>query len=143
MGLPVDDRGNPGCPLGQTGAFGQRVLEHIRRGGSRRPQAFELLGLGHHQEGDEHTRFVVGRRQAENEAIERLWAGSDAEISLLIRPEDFVGPTAVLVGPKSPTALGLVISNLLRYAKRPPGSPFAVIVTDRAGRQRRIEGVHE
>ncbi len=143
LGLAVDDRGNPGCPLGQTGEFGQRVLTHVCHSTCRRLALFELLRIGHHEWVEDTTRVVVGRRHVENEAIERLWAGGETEINVLIKPDGFAGPTAVLVGPDSPRALGLAISNLLRYAKRPPGSPFAVIVTDRRGNSRRIEGVHE
>lgn len=141
LALPVDDRGNPGCALGQTGDFGQRVLVHIGCGGCRRAENFELLRVGDHQSiGD--ARVVVGRRQAENDEIERLWATGNAEFSWLIRPLDFAGPTALVDGPESPAALALAISSLLRYAKRPARSAYAVLVTDRLGRERRIEGVN-
>lgn len=138
LGLPPPPTGTRGCPLGQTGSFGARVVDQIDRGRSCRPGDIALLGLGTHWEVDASTRVILGRRQAENEMIERLWQAGDTDGTCLLRPDGFAGPTALIVGPATPAALGLARSSILRYAKHPPGGARAVLAVDREGTQQKL-----
>ncbi len=138
FGLPTSDSGQHGCPLGQTGEFGQRVLNQIRCRSGLQPGDFELLRLGHHIRVDAATRIVLGRRQAENDALEGHWSAADCDATYLLRPLDFPGPTALVIGPETAPALDLAVSSIMRYAKRPPGSAGTVLVIDRGSGERRF-----
>lgn len=140
-GLPLADSGQHGCPLGQTGEFGPRVLEHVRQGGGLERSTIALLRIGQHHDLELGTRLILGRRKEENEALERLWSAGAAGQSSLLRPANFPGPSGVLIGSPTPTALDLAVSHILRYAKRPRGIESELLLLDRAGIERRLREI--
>ena len=105
-----------GCALTET-SFAGKVHDLIRWSPESTPWDFELLNMGRHLRIDTARKAVVGRREAENEVLCRLFQQSDSRASALLSPENFAGPTAMLIGPLTEASVEFVGGLVLRYSK--------------------------
>ena len=106
-----------GCPLTET-TFAPRVRDLIDYSPRASRWDFELLTTGRHIRLDQTTKVVVGRNENENDVIERFFERQDASESALLMPEDFPGPSALLIGMVTDGTIDRTAGIVLRYARR-------------------------
>jgi len=116
-----------GCCLTDPGYSGRLrdLLEHEGRLVSR---AVELLKLGRHFRLGEQTKGIVGRRQAENESLEKLRKPEDALLEVVSHP----GPVVLVIGPYGEADIQRGAELAVRYSDAPRGEKAEVDV-DQAG----------
>lgn len=131
-----------GCALTEP-SFARRVHDLVQLDAAASRWDFDLLRLGRHVRFDEQTKVVVGRREAENLLLEQQFAAADARASLLLRPADFQGPTAMVVGPATDEAVALAAALVVRYAGQLDDAARDVWLIDRGNNQRRFTAVSE
>jgi len=106
-----------GCVLAER-SFAPRVRDLLKF----RPEAtrwdFELLNLGRHVRLDRHTKIVLGRNAEENATLRLLAAREDKPEAVLLMPEDFLGPDALVVGHTGKAAIELAGALMLRYTRK-------------------------
>lgn len=121
-----------GCALTER-QFANKVHDLVQLDPGNTPWDFELLKVGRHFRYDSNTKVIVGRREAENELLERFFERDDVRASALLRPVSFLGPSALLCGPATESALWFTASLLVRYGKSEPdgASEVAVCYPDR------------
>ncbi len=106
-----------GCALTEPG-FSKRVGDLIKF----HPQAtrwdFELLNTGRHLRYDRHTKVVVGRNAEENEVLAASFGRSEASPSAMLIPENFSGPTALIVGRIGEETIRFATGLMLRFSRR-------------------------
>ncbi|HTY09178.1 MAG TPA: tRNA 4-thiouridine(8) synthase ThiI [Candidatus Edwardsbacteria bacterium] len=110
-----------GCLLTDV-KFSQRLKELITHEGLVRAD-IELLTTGRHFRLGERTKFVIGRKQDENQRL------LDAKLpgDLLLRPpHDVKGPVGLLRGPADDVVLNKAAMALCRYCDVAPGGRLAV-----------------
>jgi len=73
-------------------------------------EEFRLLEHGRHFRLSEDVKVIIGRNQAENEALEHYASGR-----IRIDPVEVMGPTALIEGNPSKETLGLICSLVARY----------------------------
>jgi hypothetical protein len=98
LGFPFIPPRLSGCPLTER-RFSRNVLDLLEFDPEATAWDFKLLRVGRHYRFDSETKVVVGRRESENEELERLHESPQAQSSALLVPDNFVGPAALLVGP--------------------------------------------
>ncbi|REK22193.1 MAG: hypothetical protein DWQ42_17710 [Planctomycetota bacterium] len=81
-----------------------------------------LLRIGRHIRYDARTNLVVGRHASECETLERLHREANLREATLLRPANFPGPTALLVGEATDEAIAFALATITRYSKVPPYS---------------------
>lgn len=96
---------------------------------------FELLKHGRHFRFDQQTKIVVGRSADDNATLRRMAAREDASDMVLLVPEGFRGPDALLVGPVTEPALEFAGTLMLRYAPAENRPNPAVCVKRSGGRR--------
>lgn len=115
-----------GCALVHP-EFGRRVRELIQF----RPQAdrweFDLTRFSHYRWLADGAKAVFGRNAAENAALAAIASDAGAGISLLLEPENFQGPSALIVGPTSPTTIDQAAAEIARRARRVPPDPRVLV----------------
>lgn len=121
-----------GCALTEK-SFAGKVHDLIARSPESTPWDFDLLKVGRHLRIDQQSKAVVGRREAENEVLARLFQREDSRAAALLSPENFSGPTVLLVGPNSEDALQAAGGLLLRYSKHFDPSNALIRVETEAG----------
>lgn len=117
LGFPFIPPRLSGCPLTEP-RFSRNVLDLLEFDPNARAWDFELLRVGRHYRLDPQTKVVVGRRQAENEELERLHECHEAGTSALLVPNNFVGPAALLVGPPLPSSVAFAAGLVGRHARQ-------------------------
>jgi len=85
-----------------------------------------LLRLGRHFRLNPELKLVVGRNEEENKRIEAL-SGKD---DVVITPDQFPGPLALLCGKTSPPDLDLVGGIIARYGKPGQLQPWVIVDSD-------------
>jgi tRNA-uridine 2-sulfurtransferase len=115
-----------GCTLTEV-QFASRVHDLVQLSPDAARWDFELLKTGRHFRFDERTKVVVGRRQEENQMLEYLFGLPEASDSALVWPHDFLGPTALVVGPAEDEALDFAAALIHRYTRDPGQSPRVVV----------------
>ena len=112
-----DDIPSPssGCTLTEPG-FATKVHDLIQLQPDNGRWDFELLKIGRHVRVNGQTKIVIGRNEIENQMLERLFVAPDASATALLRPDNFQGPAALVIGPATPAALDFAGGLLLRYA---------------------------
>jgi len=73
----------------------------------------ELLTVGRHLDIEGRGKVIVSRNEAENELIEKLQVAGD----LLLEPENWPGPTALLVNAVDDAAIAFAAGCIARYGK--------------------------
>ncbi len=105
-----------GCSLTEP-KFSKKVFDLIDSPGESRRWDFELLKIGRHFRFDSHTKVVLGRDETENEQLRYAHQLPDAASSAAIVPENFAGPQALVIGPRTDEAIEFAASLMLRYAR--------------------------
>lgn len=132
-----------GCALTEK-SFAGKVHDLIRWSPESTPWDFELLNVGRHLRIDTARKAVVGRREVENEVLCRLFQQNDNRASALLNPENFSGPTAMLIGPMTEASIQFVGGLVLRYSKQvDPSQALIRIETGGQTEVRRMESHRE
>ncbi len=105
-----------GCALTEP-KFAAKVFDLINHDDNAERWQFALLKIGRHVRYDRATKVVLGRRAEENEDLARQFSHPDAAAAALIVPENFQGPTALVLGPVTDEAIDFAGGLVLRYAK--------------------------
>jgi hypothetical protein len=64
---------------------------------------------------NERTKVIVGRNESENDELEKLWRRAGGTYFI---PENFDGPSAVILGQVGPEEREAVGAMIARYARR-------------------------
>ena len=78
---------------------------------------FELLNVGRHVRFDEATKVVLGRCADDNAMLATFATRPDAPETVLLRPEDFRGPDALVAGRPGESAVAFAAGLMLRWAR--------------------------
>ena len=115
--LGIEDIPSPstGCALTEP-KFSQKVFDLVRKQPSSQPWDFELLKVGRHFRLDDETKVVVGRRESENGQLEFMHSQAESTSTAVLRPENFQGPAALIVGPTNSDSMNYASGLVLRYA---------------------------
>ena len=105
-----------GCLLTEP-AFAPRVFDLLELNPKNSAWDFELLKVGRQIRFDNQTKVVIGRREAENMTIETLSRRADARTCALMIPDNFTGPSVLVVGDPSESALWFAGGLLARFSK--------------------------
>jgi tRNA-specific 2-thiouridylase len=106
-----------GCALTET-SFAPRVTDLMDHSAVASRWDFELLSTGRHVRIDEEAKVVVGRNEQENGVIEWFFERQDASQSALLVPEDFLGPSGLLIGKVTDRTVELAAGLILRYTRQ-------------------------
>ena len=108
------DYPNPagGCLLTDQG-FGRRVKDLFDHQEEIDLEDMELLRLGRHFRPGPAHKLIVGRNEQENATLEEYLAPG----RVLFRPESFVGPSILLVGPPSDDVNALALRVIAHYTR--------------------------
>jgi tRNA-uridine 2-sulfurtransferase len=116
LGLRRIPQPSTGCALTEP-RFAAKVHDLIGHDAAADHWQFELLKIGRHVRFDRLTKVVLGRREEENEQLVRLLGRLPAGTVTVIEPENFLGPTALVVGAATEAAVDFAAGLVLRYAK--------------------------
>ena len=105
-----------GCSLTEP-KFSKKVFDLFGAPGESRRWDFELLKIGRHFRLDSQTKVVLGREEAENGQLLYAHQLPDAASTAAISPENFVGPQALLIGPRTDEAIAFAASLIMRYSR--------------------------
>lgn len=119
LGIEEIPSPSTGCALTET-HFSRKVFDLLRQQPASGRWDFELLKYGRHFRFNDSVKVVVGRRESENGHLEYLHSVPDANSSALLRPDDFRGPMALVIGNPSAEVLDFASGLVFRYAKRAP-----------------------
>lgn len=117
-----------GCLLTEM-PMAAKVFDMFRHSESSRGWELDLLKVGRHFRLNASVKIIVGRHQADNEALRTACDSPDAAGALLMLPDNFRGPSGLVLGPSDELAWTIAGNLLLRYAKQPPTTPVASLVT--------------
>ncbi len=115
-----------GCALTEP-LFSNKVFDLMRLDDESSRWDFELLKTGRHFRADAATKVVVGRRESENIHLQYLIDLPDASTCSALVPNNFAGPTAIVVGPQTSAAIDFAGGLLCRYAHNPGDSPQVLL----------------
>ena len=105
-----------GCSLTEP-RFSKKVFDLIDAPGDSHRWDFELLKIGRHFRYNAQTKVIVGRNEAENDQLLYAHQLPDANSTAAVFPENFLGPRALLIGPRTADALEFAGSLILRYSR--------------------------
>lgn len=128
----IVDYPNPagGCMLTDR-QFGRRVKDLFDHQTEIGLEDMELLRLGRQFRAGPEAKWIIGRNEAENKTLREYLAPGRC----LLEPQEFPGPSALLIGPPNDDLIRLGVGLITRYTrpdKLPPGSR----VTFRVGASR-------
>ena len=123
--LGVLDYPNPagGCLLTDK-QFGDRVRDLFEHQEEIDLEDMELLRLGRHFRVNPSTKLIVGRNEEENRVLEEYLAAG----RLLVAPDDFSGPTALVVGAPDDEAKSLAVQAIAHYTRPEKCPPSAMVL---------------
>jgi len=127
LGLRRIPQPSTGCALTEP-QFAAKVFDLIGNDAAADRWQFELLRIGRHFRYQRSTKIVVGRRAEENEQLARLFEQPAARDATLVVPDNFLGPTALVLGPTGDEALDFAGGLILRYAKAADAPAPRVVV---------------
>ncbi|MFQ5457694.1 MAG: hypothetical protein ACE5FC_04480 [Myxococcota bacterium] len=118
-----------GCMLTED-AVANRIRDILAQGDHLDMWIAEAVKFGRHFRVSETARAVVGRNEAENMRLEALGktAKDHGREAALLVPEDFRGPSALIIGEAAPDVVETVAGMMLRYGKREPAEAWTVIL---------------
>jgi hypothetical protein len=105
-----------GCALTET-LFAKKVHDLIQFAPEAKRWDFELLKVGRHFRWNQDTKVIVGRNQTENDQLEYLYHLPEAAGTVMMRPENFMGPRVLVVGRTTAESLAFAVGLILRYSK--------------------------
>jgi tRNA U34 2-thiouridine synthase MnmA/TrmU len=106
-----------GCALTEP-KFSTKVHDLIQLDPASRSWDFELLRLGRHFRTNQNTKVIVGRNAEDNDRLRDMFQSPSAHRATLMEPENFVGPTALLVGTYNERTSQLAGGLILRHSRR-------------------------
>lgn len=115
-GLKAIPTPSTGCSLTEP-KFSKKVFDLISAPGESRRWDFELLKIGRHFRFDAQTKVILGRDEAENDQLQYAHQLPDAASTAEFVPENFAGPRALLIGPRTDEAIVFAASLMLRYSR--------------------------
>ena len=121
-----------GCLLTDP-IFSRRLKDLFTQSPDPELREIQLLKLGRHFRTGSHTKLVVGRNKAENEAILALAKDTDG----ILRMESIPGPTVLVLGDFSPEMEGLASSVTAAYSDAAEGEPARVMLS-RGGEEKTL-----
>ena len=116
-----------GCSLTEL-TFAPRVRDLLQSQPDAQRRDFELLNIGRHSRLDRQTKVVVGRREEENAWLELFFEREMSDELILVSPQNFVGPTALVIGPGAEPSAEYAGGLLMRYTRQvdPAGAEVRV-----------------
>jgi len=114
FGFPRIPDPSTGCALTET-RFSKKVFDLVKLQPYAGHWDFELLNYGRHFRYDDTAKVVVGRRETENAQLESMHDQSQASSSAVLRPANYVGAMALVVGPVTQGLLDFAGGLLCRY----------------------------
>ena len=131
-----------GCSLTEP-QFSKKVFDLIQIEVAPKRWDFEILKTGRHFRFDARTKVVVGRNAAENDHLEYAHRMPEATSTAIVRPENFTGPSAIVLGPLTDSVQRYAAGLVRRYSKLDDiDSPVAELITA-DGTQRIHAAAHE
>ncbi len=121
-----------GCALTEV-LFAKKVFDVLEHSPDAGRWEFELLKFGRHFRYDDDIKIVVGRRETDNTHLEFMHQAPNAASTALLTPANFVGPSALVVGPPREDALEFAVGLLVRYSKLEDLAGLQVRVATRDG----------
>ncbi|MFH1982041.1 MAG: tRNA 4-thiouridine(8) synthase ThiI [Pseudomonadota bacterium] len=118
-----------GCLLTDVG-YSVRLKDLMSRAQDMTVRALNLLKYGRHLRLNASTKLIVGRKQAENDAIQQL---VDPLADVIFHTRQFPGPLAVIPGGGDAAMLPLAAGICAGYGKAPAGKPVDVTVSSPSG----------
>ena len=115
----IKDYSSPGggCLLTES-AFSARLRDFFdhktHQSSEDRLAQSELLGLGRHFRISDQAKVIVGRDEKENEKMNRLWSKARGTH---FTPDNFDGPSAILIGKHGSTEQEIIGAMIARYGK--------------------------
>ena len=116
-----------GCSLTDPG-FAGRLRDLLEHEGALEPRQIELVKLGRHFRLGEHVKVIVGRKHAENVALDALRSTADTRLEVSGVP----GPVVLVVGSAGDGDVEMAARLAVRYSDAPVDEEASVVV-DRAG----------
>jgi len=116
LGLASIPPPSTGCALTEP-QFALKVFDLLHHAPGGRRWDFELLKTGRHHRMNASTKVIVGRGAADNRLLDGFFRQGDAAPAALLSPENFAGPTALLIGPVTDESLDFAGQLILRYSK--------------------------
>lgn len=135
LGLSHIPTPSPGCRLTDR-SFVPRVQDLLEHEPHSSRADFELLNFGRHIRLDPEHKVVLGRNAKENESMRELVERYHPAQWMVLDPEDFMGPLAVLIGPATEHSLQQAATLVARYGDCPEQGHVQVGF-DPAGQSRR------
>ncbi len=105
-----------GCALTEV-RFSKKVFDLMKRYPDAGRWDFEILKMGRHFRFDDATKVIVGRSEEENAQLEHMHSRPEASSTAALRPLNFLGALAMIVGPVSDESLRFAGGLLCRYGK--------------------------
>jgi tRNA-uridine 2-sulfurtransferase len=131
LGIERRPPSSSGCALVHP-PFAKRVRELIQLRPHAPRWAFDLLRFGHYRWLDASVKLVLGRNEAENGRLASLARSQPGAEWVLLEPDNFQGPTALVVGPQTPSRLAAAAAEIARRSHRVPGGA-RLLVAEAAG----------
>lgn len=131
LGIRQIPQPSTGCALTEV-TFVPRVDDLLELQPRAGRWDFELLNTGRHIRLDKQTKIVVGRNEHENAVLEAFFARQDAPRVVMVAPENFLGPSGLMIGEATPQRIDFLASILLRYTRRFDPDNAQVRVSDRS-----------
>ena len=119
LGLRTLPTPSTGCALTEK-TFAGKVFDLIQLDEGSQGWDFELLRIGRHLRWDRQTKVVVGRRESENLQLVRMYQRPESRGTALLVPDNFAGPTVMVIGPPTEEALHFAGGLLMRFTSSPP-----------------------
>jgi hypothetical protein len=125
--LGIEDIPAPsnGCALTEI-AFSRKVFDLIELQPQAERADFELLAVGRHFRWSPQTKVIVARNEQECELLRRSVSHDTPGLTALL-PDDFPGPTAVVVGPADDAALAFAAGLIHRFSREFPAAARLIV----------------
>lgn len=123
-----------GCKLTET-HFANRLREALADNPDMSVRDVEYLKVGRQFRLAPGIRMIIGKFEAENEAITNLAKEGD----ILLKVEELAGPTACIPKTNQPVSDEIAARIVARYLSPIPTTPVRIIVTVVGGESRQIE----
>ena len=107
-----------GCILTDEN-YGNRVKDHLTHAAGQSFWDYESFKVGRHYRLDDAHKVIVGRNQIENETLAHL----HDEKTTYFEPENFTGPSALLIGSLEKQWISKIGNLILGYSKKAIPSP--------------------
>ena len=128
MGLKRIPSPSNGCALTET-AFGNKVFDLVKLDPENQRWDFELLKIGRHYRLATGQKVVVGRHEQDNEALRYMCQRADARADMLLEPENFIGPAAMVVGRADGETLEAAGALMLKHTNKFDPRSVTVLIT--------------